>query len=128
MLKNNAISQRVFAENPDRGKQLQVFVNIWKIRQSECFYNNYLKKLFKSDEVEGKMKGFNKNVQEGTKEYLRLYHPNLYDSGYDPMNTYDFTDNQHLAIQLKKKHGGDEADAKDFATRLPTDQLARLDE
>ena len=44
------------------------------------------------------MLSFNMKVQEGTKEYLRLYHPNLYDSGYNPMNTYDFKDNSHLKI------------------------------
>lgn len=65
------------------------------------------------------MTNFNLQVQEGTKNYIRLYHPNLYDSGYDPMNTYDFTDNQHLEIQNKKKHQLDDVDNKDFATKIP---------
>lgn len=90
MLKNNAIAQRIFQENPNRGKFFKVLLNIWKIKQSECFYQFYLKKLFRNEQNEEKMKNYNQNVQEGTKAYLKLYHPNLYDSGYDPMNTYNF--------------------------------------
>lgn len=123
MLKNNCISQRIFKENPDRGKMLKMMLSIWKIKQAEAFYQNYLKKLFLDDNNEQKMKNFNLNVQEGTKEYLRLYHPNLYDSGYNPMNTYDFKDNSHLKIQIKKITDNDQVDIKDFATRIANDRF-----
>ena len=44
---------------------------------------------------------FNEKVRKGTKVYLDINYPNLYDSGYDPINTYNFEDNSHLNIKQK---------------------------
>lgn len=128
MLKNNAISQRLFKENPERGKMVKTFCTLWKIKQAEYFYEFYLKKLFRNVEGQGSMEDFNQKVQLGTKEYLRIFHPNLYDSGYDPMNTYDFSENQHLHLMQKQKTTADQADPKDFATRVAVERMELMDE
>lgn len=44
------------------------------------------------------------------------------------MNTYDFSENQHLHLLQKKKIVGEQADPKDFATRVATERMEAMDE
>lgn len=62
MLKNNAVSQRMFKENPERGKTVKSFSTLWKIRQSEYLYEHYLKKLFREGGGRDSMDDFNQRV------------------------------------------------------------------
>ncbi len=92
--------------------------SIWKVKNSENFYENYLKVLFDESSNIDPIANSNRLLKEKIIQYLKEKYPNLYQSGYDPTNTYNFEDNSHLKIKSKKKSQDpdEEADKKLFAT------------
>lgn len=119
-LKDNSIIQRVVVSDPQKAQKINVFISIWKVKIAEYFYNHYLKNLIiaqqKGPEVIAEE---NVRVRGMTKVYLEKHYPNLYDSGYDPVNTLNFENNSHMKVKAKSnKKDEDEVNEMNFATTI----------
>ena len=121
-LKNHTIIQRVIAIDPNKKVKLNVIKSIWKIKQAEYFYNNYLKRFFRDPKACKGLIHANDALTNKVKVYLKENFPNLYDSQYDPNKGYNFHDNSHLDIKKKKEENEHdpslEVSKHIFATRI----------
>ena len=100
--KNNSICQKLIFLDRERKLKFRVFSSIFRIKQSQFFYDKYLKHFLQE-------KSFSKIIKNGIiiknsiKRYLKTNYPNLYDSGYQQNEKLDFYDNSQIKLKKKKK-------------------------
>lgn len=118
-LKDNSIIQRVIVADPQKNQKIKVFISIWKVKLAEYFYNHYLKNLISARNGPDIIQEENVRVRKVTKNYLQKNYPNLYDSGYNPVNTLNFENNSHMKVKSKiNRKNRDEVNELNFATTI----------
>ena len=99
VLKYHVVTERILSNDPNLGKKIKVLPSIWKVKQFEFFYNNILKKFFKSPEIYNKISTSTKKIEEVTKNFVEEKFPNLEESLLEKDDkVIDFQNNVHVTV------------------------------
>ena len=103
VIKYHVVTERILSSDPNLGKKIKVLPSIWKVAQYEYFYNNFIKKFFKTTDIYQKITKYNDDIGEVVKNFVDEKYPNLEESLLEEdKNVFEFNNNVHATL-LKKR-------------------------